>query len=273
MKVTGLIPVLLASTALALPVDEPVGTTLERRWWSAKHGNTRGPWPQHELTYCFEKPEDEGLLKPILEAGHKMWRDAGLKEGYIELKQVPCTAEDPVALRVSYSKGQMGTTVGCGKGGNSMIFDPDFKGGFKDSTINMAHELGHAFGLMHEHQRPDAPEHVTFHCKNLKDYDDFVKKFGKKIVDEQLCTNVFQATNVGWFNAAQLVPYKEDIGFEKSTEFDMDSIMRYGSYFGAKGIIFKDKTLTDKNNKELSLASKPSALDVARINDLYIKLG
>lgn len=38
---------------------------------------------------------------------------------------------------------------------------------FAELAAAIAHELGHVFGLFHEHQRPDAADHLTFHCENL----------------------------------------------------------------------------------------------------------
>jgi len=38
------------------------------------------------------------------------------------------------------------------------------------SIMVLTHELGHAIGLLHEHQRPDAGRYIDFHCKKLPGY-------------------------------------------------------------------------------------------------------
>lgn len=40
----------------------------------------------------------------------------------------------------------------------------------------MLTDLGHVFGLQHEHQRPDRNHFIWFKCKNLKGYDEAYEK-------------------------------------------------------------------------------------------------
>ena len=49
-----------------------------------------------------------------------------------------------------------------GEGANQVSLSSDFFG----SEI-VAHELFHALGLSHEHQRPDSDQNVTIHFRNI----------------------------------------------------------------------------------------------------------
>ncbi|MCJ1363701.1 hypothetical protein MMC16_002810 [Acarospora aff. strigata] len=148
-----------------------------------------------------------------------------------------------------------------------MTFDPKSKKGYGDATTNMVHELGHAFGLVHEHQRPDASQHVKFNCDNLYDYDK-QKKDGQDM--QTLCTNRYAAANAR-FSAADMIPYDSDEPYPKSDIFDMNSIMRYNTYIGSKNPkgLFKKKVLVDLRGDELRDVTGPSRLDVERVNELY----
>ena len=43
------------------------------------------------------------------------------------------------------------------------------------AVVAMMHELGHAVGLTHEHQRADRDKYLHFRCQNLQGYDEAVK--------------------------------------------------------------------------------------------------
>lgn len=61
-----------------------------------------------------------------------------------------------------------------------MTLNPSVDIGIEDSVANYAHEIGHAFGLLHEHQSPDVwgtdyggtgqVDEFIFHCQNMDDY-------------------------------------------------------------------------------------------------------
>jgi hypothetical protein len=38
-------------------------------------------------------------------------------------------------------------------------------------NLDTAHEMGHVFGLEHEHQRSDRDLHISFNCAGLEGYD------------------------------------------------------------------------------------------------------
>ena len=44
----------------------------------------------------------------------------------------------------------------------------------------MAHELGHVAGLRHEHQRPDAMDHITYDYTRFSDYNNVKATIDRK---------------------------------------------------------------------------------------------
>lgn len=80
----------------------------------------------------------------------------------------------------------------------------EVEGCWNDKTIT--HELGHAFGLIHEHQRPDRDTYIEMKYENL---------------------------NAGFFDLAKIINYnKQDILL--STPYDFNSIMHYSAYQDSK---------------------------------------
>ena len=74
--------------------------------------------------------------------------------------------------------------------------------------IVLAHELGHAIGLDHEHARPDAAQWIGFHCGNLPDYDQIKAKIAQsKSGDtiEEACKSRNMAIKYG-FSAFAYLP-------------------------------------------------------------------
>ena len=157
-----------------------------------------------------------------------------------------------------------------------MVFDMDGSWGTKDAATNLAHELGHAFGLIHEHQKwsahhPDTVNGrnyalVKFNCKNLKDYQ-------PRVTPDEQCTIQGKASAAG-FSAQDFLPYDSFSTNGQSTDFDWSSIMLYSSFAGAKNPNSKkieDATLLDYNNVIIKPNMEPSKADAGAIKLLYPK--
>lgn len=138
--------------------------------------------------------------------------------------------------------------------------DPDDVKRTEASAVRaMMHELGHAIGLQHEHQRPDRGDYLDFHCEKIAGFEEAKKKVledakghfseGSALeVDDDgrvriMCDDDVVAADYfpkvgpyikgnwgkskGHRNPASLEMWD---GFVWSHKFDYDSIMMYNSY-------------------------------------------
>lgn len=124
--------------------------------------------------------------------------------------------------------------------------------GLLNVQANYAHELGHAWGLWHEHQNPNfwkgvvaaeggevfGPDNNNWNCQNLLDYNSymnqqFVVQGGgntlQTITIQQVCSNWGLAWNKG-FSAGDYLPMPIKSGItgntgKTATDVDWKSIM------------------------------------------------
>lgn len=126
------------------------------------------------------------------------------------------------------------STVGMGEDGGQMSVDPRCW-----TKPLLIHELGHAFGLGHEHNRPDRDQYITV-----------------------LWSNLMPGSERGYFKMnydVQELPY------------DFLSIMHYPAWFGAqRGLpAFLVKPRYARYKKLIGNAKKPSAQDALSLTKAY----
>jgi len=100
-----------------------------------------------------------------------------------------------------------------------------------------AHELGHVFGLLHEHQRPDRDSWVGYNCRNVVGYRDAVARArAGGYTEDELCNRPGVAQYYGWGGSEFVKLPATDS--EILTPYDFFSIMHYDSRHGADDAIF-----------------------------------
>lgn len=299
--------------------------TLGRRYFHAtkdRRIGTRVPWPNKRIRYCFSPDEltqaNKRRIKAHLKDAHKLWISKGLSDTFHieEVNDSVCTNDRNNVLMVTYTGNSatsgMGTYVGFPDESVKML--PDTGPGMRltdrtnmgmlDVVANYAHELGHAWGLFHEHQNPafwsgvlgsDAGEVFGpempggWNCHNLIDYQE--KVVGVLVVQgagrtqhigrERLCQSQNLASQAR-FSAHDYLP-TPNMGTSHSTghgehHVDWDSLMLYPSGAGAVELGYNDdpqnpdtraRILQKPDGSRIRINKFPSALDIAAMNSFY----
>ena len=275
----GMILSLLFNAVLSAPT---VNSIVDRSLSVTHNWHVVHQWPRNTLTYCYENDEAQKALEPFFEAGWRLWRDQPNFPPHLGKNPIECPYKNLDTLVISLNRQEkIVTSLGyVGGTEQTMSIDAKFlkKGGNGDPVRTLAHEIGHALGLIHEHQKNDAKDYVTFKCENLEGYGDMSKAIagginsdGSPLTENNVCTSIVLARRYN-FSAKEFIAWDGPAGSTvASPGFDFDSIMLYSSNFGGKRTlgIRKDVLTRKDNNKSFKAGKVPSQTDIHALNVLY----
>ncbi|KAJ5667619.1 hypothetical protein N7507_003483 [Penicillium longicatenatum] len=254
-------------------------TDLEPRWARVPESSSQW-WPSASIIYCYADGAEE-TLDNDLRSAWDIWIQAGVPSRFV-FKQgtdADCAASNVEnVLTVSLdSEAKLKTSLGKVSGGSKMILNPSTAIGMENPIWNYAHEIGHAWGLMHEHQRPDQwdsnhggsanDNKFIWNCENLDDYDTKVASLGEFSIN-QVCTKRGSAEMLN-FSALDYLP-TTDRQMENSGTVDYDSIMMYPSVAGGIRTSSGRKTVyTLADGTAIGYNNVPTVNDVDNLIAMY----
>lgn len=279
---------------------------LARRAMSIKNSGAVGAdriWPNKKMKYCFKDKDD--TIENLFELAKATWH--ALTEHGFSYEEVTCTDSNRrEVLMVHFNTdGRLASSLGIPPKnpkieGPTMHLSNRAGIGQNDIKANVGHELGHAWGLHHEHQNPDwwklSREHTgdpywgglrstkphfqtnQFFCENLSDYATALAKAqaaaradpdknGKD--PENICKSMAVAADYD-FSAMEWLPVPSSGHYKVSEGFDEDSLMMYPSQAGGRGngasrlIVMKYE-----NGDEIPARLVPSDMDIQHLLTLY----
>ncbi|KAK3292953.1 uncharacterized protein B0H64DRAFT_434245 [Chaetomium fimeti] len=302
----------------------------QKRFFGLSNPATTGAyprlWPNGNIDACFEQRSHlhQGVNKPTrqilydnLITARELWRQAGLEDnnGKFRFNILPdddagCERNQrSTHLLIMYAgenNRKMSTTVGVDSPqaapesdrpdselGPVMTLSDVIDIGMGNVVANYAHEMGHSWGLHHEHQNPKWWSETftgveranyffgeeNFHCTNLRDYATVMAPYDgqpdyiKNAYKNEICRDRSKASRAKFAGGFNYVPITDEPGTidDERNEPDWESIMLYPSNAGGRVDASGQKlnVLTKRNGDLIDPVSKPSRRDIAGLKKMY----
>ena len=240
------------SNLLSYKTDIPPGTVLKR-----KRGYTTPRakiWPGGKLIYKYGDSDIRTAKSRLIDGAIANWKAI---HPWLIFEERPIGPPEAGVLQIIDDGSSCSSYVGLQAGTNELSLASNC------NLKNTVHEIGHALGLWHEHQRPDrTTAGIVFTCRNLADYSTY------STLEETCCPNNAddccgtKACCRG--KACNFVSVADGVA---RGDYDIDSCMHYASTaFAARGLTTMQGAPT---SAEVATRTYPSVGDSEALCLLY----
>ncbi|KAH8427437.1 uncharacterized protein LDX57_005151 [Aspergillus melleus] len=296
-SIVGLILLLLVFVDAGHPLWE-ASTKIKRAVPFDLNSLTTTTWPGGAVMYCWESEATRNALVGHFRHATNLWAAAGLPETrfrFVEFPLEECMRDRRNSLVIHRTPGSLefSTTVGKYVGPVSELIpgplaffndkrEPVDRGrGSNTIAEKIVHEIGHIFGLFHEHQNPYFwydPSDFRIYCENIEGFQQATAHLTHEQIwgENGVCVNQLAALEQGWPTVAHFLPIREltYLPHGPDNDVDWDSIMLYHSNVGAIVSDGNDYTLRKGPGApgiayRIRVKRSPSQRDVQALIRLY----
>lgn len=283
---------------------QSAASSFKKRYFTIETNDGRNQlWDKGIIRYRFESPETKDKVFPNLEAAKNLWYASTLPEtgfSYTEVSEEDLEKDRANTLLIKFNdEGILNTTPGRPRldaressyKGPTMHLSDRIDVGMLDVIANYAHELGHAWGMLHEHQNPAfwgqpysnvGTSVFRLNCQNLKDWQEVSGRLTDP-ADQTLSCRDMAFAQEQKFSASEFLPmtgsgtFSEPILAADDSDVDWKSIMLYPSGAGGRGLAGpgNDQRLSvyvkASDGSSISINKQPSIRDVEGLMKIYAR--
>ncbi|KOC17458.1 hypothetical protein AFLA70_10g006580 [Aspergillus flavus AF70] len=277
---------------------EAGATTVTSEWIHMDPSPEYRTWEDQTIRYAFNSPETKENVEYDVKAAWSLWLAAGLPETYrfVETTKAWCDATPDNCLLIIQDDDPPSLFTSLGRSPiepwDRIAMYLNFEGQDEEyiRALMITHEIGHAWGLIHEHQNPllwqfayretRTDSLVQFYCANVQGYDEVARQFSDDTLElwseNGPCRNQDRAIDLD-FLAADILPWaarkqQPHRLWPLDSDVDWESIMIYASHtFGRKDEHDVPKLTLVRTHElqEIPEPLIPTQLDVKGLQHIY----
>ncbi|KAE8151871.1 hypothetical protein BDV25DRAFT_138470 [Aspergillus avenaceus] len=271
--------------------------TVGLKWVAINPGPSHPQWPSPAIKFCWKNEESRERQEVYLDAAVGLWRASGMADTFrlVEVSTGDCmrNPEETLLIEGDIDDDSVFSSIAALPVAGRPLMHISWTGhpdGSEERELNrhiiLAHELGHVFGLYHQHQDPyiwrlplkrDDPDRslIIFDCSALIGYEGVLDRYeGDEDYLYSLggpCRNREKAVEDN-FIASEYLPFLTHVQSPlridaMDGDVDWHSLMIYSSWSAAKEGFWS--MVRRLSYRTIKLPKKPTPRDIEGLNHLF----